>query len=69
MGGTCPLSSTSAIISSGAIHLVDLAKKKEMPLLMVLDISSMTLESPKSVMMALGNSMGNPMGIAPATHT
>ena len=39
-------------MSSGAIHLVDPAKKDVVILLMDSDISSITLESPKSVMIA-----------------
>lgn len=49
-GGDCPSSSTRANISSGAIHRVEPAKK-EVPMLIESDISSTTLESPKSVMM------------------
>ena len=52
MGGMAPSSSTSARISSGAIQRVDPAKK-DVPRVIESDISSMTFERPKSVMMAL----------------
>lgn len=51
MGGAQPSSLIRDMISSGAIHLVDPAKK-DVDILMASDISSMTLESPKSVMIA-----------------